>query len=82
MRRLMIAASVAALLGCTDAERAKLGALGDHGLITCYSGGKPIYEGRATGKIAPDVAAGGGWFFKDAATGELIRVSGDCVIRN
>lgn len=70
-----------ALVACTDTARASWGALGTPGHITCYSGGKAIYEGDSTGRIAT-VEQSDGWEFKEKGTGNFIRVSGDCVIRN
>lgn len=67
--------------GCTDAGWQKVVALGDPGTIICYSGGKEIFNGTSTGKISTETESDG-WFFKDAETGKLIRISGDCVIRN
>lgn len=67
--------------GCTDAERSSLSAFGDAAHITCYSGGKVIYEGDSTGKIAT-VSGSDGWEFRDAKTHKFIRVSGQCVIVN
>lgn len=40
-----------------------------------------IYKGRSTGKIETEEQSDG-WFFKDAQDNKLVRVSGDCVIRN
>jgi hypothetical protein len=73
--------AISFLAGCTDAERASWVALGDPGTITCYSGGQVIYEGKSTGKILTE-SQSDGWLLQDAATGRLVRVSGDCVIRN
>ena len=67
--------------GCTDAERAQWTTIGTPGHVTCYSGGKVIYDGDSTGKIATENQSDG-WFFEDAKTHKLIRVSGDCVIVN
>ncbi len=69
------------LTGCTDADVAQWGALGGAGHITCYSGGKEIYKGTSTGKIATEQHSDG-WYFQDAATGKLVRISGTCVIIN
>jgi hypothetical protein len=70
-----------ALLACTDAERAQRAAYGEPGHIICYSGGKVIYRGNSTGKILSE-STSDGWLFMDATTQRLVRVSGDCVIRN
>ena len=69
------------LIACTDTEIAQLTAIGEPGHITCYSGGQVIFEGDSTGKIATEEQSDG-WKFMDAATGHLVRVSGDCVVRN
>lgn len=71
----------ALLLACTDAQVAQRSALGSPGHIICYSGGQIIYEGDSTGKILTEDRSDG-WFFMDAKTKSLVRVSGDCVIRN
>jgi hypothetical protein len=80
MKRLAILFLIA-LAGCTRAQMSQIGALGSPGHITCYSGGKVIYEGDSTGKIATEDRSDG-WFFEDAATRRLVRVSGACVINN
>lgn len=81
MKTVMIGLAVVVLAGCTDARKAKFTALGSAGEITCYSGGSVIYKGRSTGKIETEEQSDG-WYFQDAQEGKLIRVSGDCVIRN
>lgn len=86
MKKLLIFAIIAfaaviTVAGCTDAEKASWGALGDPGHVVCYSGAKLIYEGDSTGKIAT-VDGSDGWEFKDAKTGKFIRISGQCVITN
>ena len=72
---------LATLAACTAADLANITTLGSAGDITCYSGGQVIFTGRSTGKIATEQQSDG-WRFVDAASGKLIRVSGDCVIRN
>ena len=69
------------LLACSDTELAQFEAIGEPGHITCYSGGGIIFEGDSTGKIATEEGSDG-WKFMDAASERLVRVSGDCVIRN
>lgn len=69
-----------ALSGCSDAAKARFGAMGESGHITCYSGGKVIYEGTSTGMIKTEEQSDG-WYLNDAATNKLVRVSGDCVIQ-
>jgi hypothetical protein len=80
MKRLIVMAAM--LSACTDADWANgCTSLGAQGHITCYSGGKVIYEGDSTGKIATTQNSDG-WHFLDAKTQKLVRVSGDCVITN
>ena len=69
------------LLACSDTELAQFAAIGEPGHIACYSGGTVIFEGDSTGKIATEEGSDG-WKFMDAASERLVRVSGDCVIRN
>lgn len=64
---------------CTDAEMAKLTALGDTSTIECYSGEKLIFSGKSTGKVSSE-ASSDGYFFKDASDKKLKEVSGNCVI--
>ena len=65
--------------GCSDAQWGKLGAYGDSATITCYSGGKLIYNGESTGKVISEKSSDG-YFFKDKKDGKLKEVSGNCVI--
>ena len=69
------------LLACSDTDLASMKSIGDPGHITCYSGGQVIYEGDSTGKIETETQSDG-WKFMDSKTQRLVRVSGDCVIRN
>jgi hypothetical protein len=69
------------LLACSDTDIAHMKSLGSSGHITCYSGGQVIYDGDSTGKIQTE-SSSDGWALMDAKTGRLVRVSGDCVIRN
>lgn len=75
---IVIAASV---IGCTNATIAQFKAFGDSGDIVCYSGGVKIYEGRSTGKIRTEQGSDG-WYFEEKGSDDLIRVGGDCLIRN
>lgn len=47
--------------------------------ITCYSGGKVIYDGVSVGKPFSEEKSDG-YFFTDKATNDLMEVSGQCVI--
>lgn len=71
----------AVLAGCTDAGRKQITTMGSAAEISCYSGGQVIFQGRSTGKVLTEEHSDG-WYFEDAASGKLIRVSGDCVIKN
>lgn len=77
----LIAASfgLAALAGCTDAAWESMGAYGDEHKVTLYSGGKAVREWTSTGKVLNEEASDG-YYFKDKATGQLVRVTGDLVI--
>lgn len=74
-------ALILTLLACSDTDIAHMKSMGESGHITCFSGGQIIYEGDSTGKIAT-VEKSDGWEFMDAKTDRLVRVSGDCLIRN
>lgn len=67
------------LLGCTDAELSRWGALGDAAHVQCYSGGVLIYDGVSTGKVANSEGSDG-YEFRDAKDQKLKQVSGDCVL--
>jgi len=69
------------LAGCTDTDRASISAYGRPGTITCFSGGKQIYQGSSTGRIQ-SVTQSDGWQFEEEGSGKFIRVSGDCLIKN
>ena len=81
MKYIIIAIASIALMSCTDAQRSQWESIGNPGNITCYSGGHVIYSGRSTGKISTE-SQSDGWYFKEVGTDSLVRVSGDCVIKN
>ena len=66
-------------VGCTDAQRGKIGALGDSAKVDCWSGGKLIYSGVSSGKISSEDSSDG-YNFVDIKTGKFMEVSGNCVI--
>ena len=72
---------VVMISGCTDATRSKFFSFGESRTIECYSGGKLIYKGKSSGKISSE-ANSDGYFFKEAKSGQLIEVSGDCILRS
>lgn len=73
--------AVAAISGCTDTDRASLGAYGTPSTVQCYSGGKLFYDGKSTGRVQ-NAAHSDGYEFKDAATGKLVRINGHCLVQN
>lgn len=70
-----------ALAGCSDAEIAGVQAWGNPASVTCYSGGVTVYDGRSTGAVQTE-ANSDGWQFQEAGSGDFVRVSGTCVVRN
>ena len=66
--RTVFLVSLFSLAGCTDTQVARLGSYGNAADITCYSGGVHSPENSD------------GWAFKDAETGKLMEVSGDCIL--
>jgi len=78
---LVLILALSILVGCTDATQAQWQAIGSEGSISCYSGGVVIYSGISSGKIRTEEGSDG-WYFNDKATNRLVRVSGDCVIKN
>ena len=65
--------------GCTNADRAKWASLGGNHKITLYSGGVAVRVWHSSGYIQNEEHSDG-FYFKDDASGKLIRVSGQIVI--
>ena len=78
MKILITAIVLTLLAGCTDAERASLFAYGDTATITCYSGGKVVFEDESTGKVAQ--LDGDGITFQYKSTGGYVRAYADCIV--
>lgn len=76
---LVIAIAIFVVPGCTDAERASLSAYGEQHVIELYSGGQKVREWQSTGKVFSEENSDG-FYFKDSATGKLVRVTGDVVV--
>jgi hypothetical protein len=74
--RLVMMTLVLALVGCTNASVAQFKAYGNYHVVRQYSGGVLIGEWRLKGKVEAETDSDG-WFFMDAATGQLVRISGD-----
>lgn len=81
MKAFMFSLILVCGIACTNADWAQISTYGSSGEITCYSGGQVIYQGKSTGKIATEDGSDG-WFFEEEGTKKLIRVSGDCIIKN
>ena len=81
MKKLFVISLMLLIVGCTDAEVARIMANGSKADITCYSGGREIYRGISTGKVS-NAGNSDGYEFKEETTGNLIRISADCIVRN
>jgi hypothetical protein len=79
MKVFFLALFLAVFLGCTEGQRAQIGAFGEQHEIKVYSGGKLIYLGTSTGKLHAEDQSDG-WYFVDKKTRKLTRVSGDTII--
>lgn len=70
-------AVVLGLSGCSDANRAAMGAWGDEAVVLSYSGGKLTYAGISSGKIESE-SSSDGYYFKDKCMGnKLVEIGGD-----
>lgn len=78
LKCLLVACACTALLGCTDAERASMFALGDEANITCWSGSAVIFSDVSTGKVAQ--LDGDGITFRSKTTGNYVRAFADCIV--
>lgn len=76
---LILFIAILATVGCTSADRAKIGSLGSHHKITLYSGGIAVRTWHSSGVIQNEEHSDG-FYFMDDSTGKLIRVSGQIVI--
>lgn len=68
------------VLSCTDAQQAKIGALGDKfkvELVNCD--GTVTHSWTSAGKVSNSESSDG-YFFNDEKTGTLIEVSGNVII--
>lgn len=53
----------------------------DKRTLVCYSGGKVIYKGASEGKVSSEDSSDG-YIFHEQGSGDLMEVSGDCVMRS
>jgi hypothetical protein len=79
MRALVVILLVAFSTGCTDAEVSRLMAYGDPHHIRVFSGGVLIGEWTTTGAVINENRSDG-YIFTDAATKQMVRVSGEVII--
>ena len=73
----LICASFA--VGCSNADPASLTAYGDEHRVELYSGGQKVREWQSTGKVFSEENSNG-FYFKDAESGQLVRVTGDVIV--
>jgi len=78
---LFLAITFIILSSCTDAEQGKYTNFGNSFKVEMYSGGQLVRSWTSTGKVSSEDGSDG-YFFKDAATGKLVEISGDVVITN
>jgi hypothetical protein len=66
-------------LGCTDAEVSRVIPYGDPQYVRFHSGGVLVGEWTTTGQVLNE-GQSDGYVFKDAASGQMVRVSGAVII--
>ena len=79
MKTFLIVIALLTLSACTDATMGKFSSLGSSAKVECWSGTTLIYSGHSTGKVSSE-ANSDGYYFKDKETGNMMEVSGNCVI--
>lgn len=82
MKKLITSLLITTILfttSCTDGLRAKVRGLGSPHRVTLYSGGHAVREWTSTGAVSNEQQSDG-FYFEDAGTHHLIRVSGTVVI--
>lgn len=80
-RLTILAIILITISACTDAQQAKIGALGDKfeiDLVNCD--GTVTHTWTSTGKVGNNKDSDG-YYFNDEKTGTLIEVSGNVIIR-
>lgn len=76
----LIVVILVCMTACRSSQMAQWGALGSDQKITLYSSsGSVIREWVSDGKVSTENGSDG-WFFRDRATGKLVRVTGTVVI--
>lgn len=79
MKKIICLSLILILSACTDAQKSKIFSLGQQHKITCYSGGKIIYDGESTGAVMNEEKSDG-YYFEEIKSGRKITVSGQCII--
>ena len=80
MIRLSVLIILLTCTACTDASMGKLLSLGSEASIICRSGGKVFLNTHSSGKVFSEKTSDG-YYFTERDTGDLIEVTGDCIIR-
>lgn len=81
MKRKLLVLSVIAVasFGCTDAKFSRATNFGQSADVTCYSGGKAVYQGQSTGKLIN--LEGDGISFVEKGSDDLLELRMDCMVR-
>jgi hypothetical protein len=87
MKRLLLVGLALTAVGCSDAQLAKLGSLGNSAEAKCYSGGKMVFHGISTGVVHNEENSDG-YFARwqtPLAEGKLsepffANISGTCIV--
>lgn len=88
MQKLILVLTLLILGACTDARMGKVKVLGSSARVTCYSGGRKIFDAASTGAVANEEHSDG-YFAKYRLVGAdgkpsgepfYASVSGDCTI--
>jgi hypothetical protein len=75
IRRMLLGAALLGCSACTDAQVSRAMSYGDPQHVRLFSGGVLVGEWTTTGTVLNEPASDG-YVFTDAATGQLVRVSG------
>lgn len=84
MNRVCVISPITACLlflvaGCGGSSSESLTTYGEEHRVELYSGGQKVREWFTTGKVPSD-ENGNGFYFQDADSGQLVRVSGNVTI--
>lgn len=79
MKTAILLLTMILVVGCTDAEMSRVNSLGSSFRVTLYSNGTAVRTWTSTGKVMTENESDG-WYFTDATTKKLVRVSGSVVV--